>query len=155
MRLFMHYDVLTRYTNALAHHVNTKDWDFSIRTYLGASITDLVEFSVWLGIPIIVIFLGAIYSSTYKFLANKKMNLYSGLSFALVLIFILLLLFGQTKAETARLWMFLIPYICIFVAGFIYNRMLSQNRWRFGIVILVLSLEFVTTCLTLRYQNFG
>jgi hypothetical protein len=154
MRLFVHYDIATRYANALANHVNSRGWDFNIGTYMGASITNLAEFSVWLGIPIVIIFLGAIFSSTNQVMTDKKISPYSGLAFALVLIFILLLLFGQTKGETARLWMFLIPYICILAAGFIHSRRLSYKIGRFTIIGLVLILEFGTTCLTLWHQNF-
>lgn len=154
LRVFLHYDIITRFLKASAYHENWKGWDYHIKTYLGAGITNMVEFSVWLGIPITVISLIVMCSSIYQFSTRKKMDLFSGLSISITLVFIALLVFGKTKAETARLWMFLIPYLCILVSGFIHNKTRLPNRLQFLLVGLILLLEFTTTMLTLHYQNF-
>lgn len=146
---FLNYDIFLRYSGAMAHHIQWRGWDNSLETYLKAGITNIVEFSVWVGFPIVILFLLNVLSLFY----GKKQDLSFNFNAIIVLIFLYLLIFGKTKAEAARLWLFLVPFICISVAHYLH-----KQGWLLGykkiFVIGILLLEAGTTLFTLLYQNY-
>lgn len=150
----LNYDIVNRYTLAISHHLRWKGWENNIGTYLRAGITDVVEFSVWIGLPLTILFFMCICVSIHQLFVIRSPNVASFYNAALVGIFIFLLAFGKTKAETARLWLFLVPFICISVANFI-NRQSWTSRSKTVCTIMILLLEFGTTYFTLHYQDFS
>lgn len=151
--IFLKYDIATRYTNAWTNHLNWKAWENNLETYISAGITNTIEFSVWIGLPLTVLFLTSFYSSLRRFLI-RKIDASTLLNMVLVGIFIFLLVFGKTKAETARLWLFLVPFICISVSNFI-NQQNWSNRGKFLFMALILLLEMGSTYFTVHYQDFS
>jgi hypothetical protein len=151
--VFTNYDILTRYHEALNHHLLWKGWENNLGTYWSAGVTDVIEFSVWIGMPLTILFLACIGLSFRKITIGKSdiFSLYNGLIAA---IFLFMLAFGKTKAETARLWLFLVPFICLSVAKFIAERPWSK-RDQTLFTCLILLLEIGTTFLTLHYQDFN
>lgn len=152
-RLLMNYDVANRYVHAISFHEHWKLWDSSLTTLLQAGLTNIVEFSVWLGVPLSIMLIAAMAFSFYQTFATKKISFESVFPLALGLTFLFLVLFGKTKSETARLWMFLIPFICIGAANFIYGKILPENRRR-HFMLMLLFLQFGTNYLTLLHQDF-
>jgi len=73
------------------------------------------------------------------------------LSIALLVVFVLLYLFGKTIAEVARLWIFLMPPICI-AAAHQLTRVWADRRYQ--ALSVVLMLQFVTVYFTKRFQDF-
>ena len=146
---FLNYDIFLRYSGAMMHHIHWKGWDNSLETYLKAGITNIAEFSVWVVLPIIILFLLSTLSSYY----GRKKNLSFHFNAVIVLTFLYLLIFGKTKAEVARLWLFLVPFVCISVAHYLHKQgWLSGNKKLLTVGILLL--EAGTTLLTLLYQNY-
>jgi hypothetical protein len=154
MRYLVNYDVFTRFVNASEYHAKWKGWDSGLETLVNAGLTNVVEFAVWLGLPLSILFVVMAFFAICRILKKRKVSLFTGLTLALVLTFILLILFGRTKAETARLWIFLIPYICILVAPYLIDKKNPSGIWRFVPLWIVVLLEFITTILTLRFQDF-
>ncbi|MBI5473881.1 MAG: hypothetical protein HY961_16205 [Ignavibacteriae bacterium] len=154
MRLLLDYDIVTRFINASQHHAMSKGWEGGLALVATAGLTNVVEFAVWIGLPVSLLFVVAAVSSAKRILSVKRIESETGFALSLVAVFLLLLVFGRTKAETARLWMFLIPFICVVASGVIHKReVLLATRWPV-FMSLVVALEIVTTCLTLRFQNF-
>ncbi len=152
-RALLNYDILLRYTNALRHHAEWKSWENNLDTLLKSSVTNSIEFSVWIGIPLTVI-LAAAAIHAFRQLAVKREPNTSAIFPALLFgIFFYLLAFGKTKAETARLWIFLIPPICIIAADFI-NPKTSGGKNQKLLLLLLVFYEFTTTYLTIHYQDF-
>jgi hypothetical protein len=148
----LNYDIIFRYNRAIEHHLAWKDWENTLGTYLRAGITDAVEFSVWVGLPLILLFVVAVGVSVHQILIRKP-TFFSYYSLVLAGIFVVLLVIGKTKAETARLWLFLVPFLCLSVASFIRQQNWTSRHTNLFIV-LILFLEMGTTYFTLHYQDF-
>ena len=154
MRFFLSYDIVTRYTDASVFHAEWRGWEGGSDTLLRAGLTSTVEFFVWLGLPMTVLLMGGAGCFVHRALKTRRASLLSGLSSALAGVFLLLLLYGRTKAETGRLWMYLIPVICVVVARFMHSNVHFRRDRRVALTLFVLALQLGTVYLTLRHQNF-
>jgi hypothetical protein len=152
-RLFLHYDILARYLHAYAYHTQWKNWDGTPGTIFAAGVTNMVEFVVWLGVPLGVLLGGAVCHAFQRLLTRTTLAPRSILALAFSAVLVLLFLFGRTKSETARLWIFLVPLICVIAAGFVPEKN-GRGVRRAVFVLLVLAFEFGTTYLTLLHQDF-
>lgn len=150
--LTLNYDIVFRYNRAIEHHLGWKDWENTLGTYLRAGITDGAEFSVWVGLPLILLFVVGVGISLHQLLTRKP-TLFAYYTLTLAGILVVLLVLGKTKAETARLWIFLVPFLCLNVVAFI-----RQQHWTGQysnlFVAIILMLEMGTTYFTLHYQDF-
>lgn len=149
----LNYDIFLRYKLAIEHHANWKVWENTLGTILRFGLTDIAEFSAWVGLPLAVLCFVCLGVAVHQFI-NRKPGASSAYTAALTGIFIFLLAFGKTKGETARLWLFLVPFICISAGNFIQTRAWSgRNKLLFAMAMLLL--EFGTTYFTLHYQDFS
>ena len=145
------YNFYTRYVLALAKHHNTKGWEGTWQVFRDANITNVIEYYIWLGIPIATCFLYGVLSSWKFFKTNR---LYFLLTFSLLASIALIIMFGKTKSETARLWMYLNPYVCLIAAMAIHSLSLQKNILQKGLVIFIVLGQFFVDVLLLRYQDF-
>jgi len=150
---FTNYNIITSFNEVFSHHLLWKGWENHLGTYWSAGVTDIIEFSVWIGMPLTILFLTCLGLSFRKITIGRSdiFSIYNGLIAA---IFLFMLAFGKTKAETARLWLLLVPFICLSVAKFIVERPWSK-RDQTLFTCLILLLEIGTTFLTLHYQDFN
>lgn len=148
----LNYDIVFRYNRAIEHHLGWKDWENTLGTYLRAGITDGAEFSIWVGFPLILLFVVGVGISLHQLLIRNP-TLFSYYTLALAAILIVLLVIGKTKAETARLWIFLVPFLCLNAVGFIRQQNWTSKYSSLFIAIIAL-LEMGTTYFTLHYQDF-
>lgn len=151
--VFLKYDIATRYANAWANHLAWKGWENNLETLIHFGMTNLIEFSVWIGLPLTLLFLASLYDSAQRLFTRRPVASVF-LNLILAGIFIFLLIFGKTKAETARLWLFLVPFICISASSFIQQRNWSNRDASIFKAILV-SLEISTTYFVVHYQDFS
>jgi hypothetical protein len=151
--VLLKYDIAARYSNAWANHLAWKGWDNNIETLLRAGFTNLVEFSVWVGLPLMILFLKS-FSVSVRGIQTRKADPAAYLNILLGCIFAFLLVFGKTKAEVARLWLFLLPFLCAAVSVFI-RRQKFTDPGRHLLLTLILFLQMGTTYFTLAYQDFS
>ena len=112
-RLF-DYDFLLRYRSALSYHGLWTGWREEVR--LQGIGSNLLEASIWIGPPIFWSFLAVSVTDIGRLrLFNSSSR--SAVAFGIVLILIVLLLFGKSLSEVARLWLFLMPSICIYASA--------------------------------------
>ena len=152
-RLVLGYNIYIRYADAIKHHIKWKEWESGFGNLLRAGLTASTEFSVWLGVPLTILLFIAIGFALYQTLIKRTADSTSLLSLALFATFILLLLFGKTRAESARLWLFLVPFVCLAVANLIQQRAWTA-RSKIFFVAYILLLEFGTVYLILRHMDF-
>jgi hypothetical protein len=152
-RLLLNYHIYFRYKEAIKHHVHWKGWEGGVGNLLRAGFTASTEFFVYLGIPLFILLIVSIGLALHRALILRKTDSASLFPLALFGTFGLLLLFGRTTSETARLWIFLIPFICLTAAHFIHTRKWT-NKDRLWFIAYILLLEFGTVYFTLRHMDF-
>jgi hypothetical protein len=152
-RLVLGYNIYIRYADAIKHHIKWKEWEGGFGNLLRAGLTASTEFFVWLGIPLTILLFVAIGLALYQTLICCTADSTSLFSLALFGTFILLLLFGKTRVESARLWLFLVPFICIAAAHFIHERAWTAKS-KILFVIYILLLELGTVYFILRHMDF-
>ncbi len=153
-RLTLNYDILVRYTTAVHHHREWKYWSWAPKEMLGAGLTNITEYILLVGIPMIGL---AVMNSlrhtkttlknclTFKWFAYKDI-----LSLLTILIILFLCFFGQTRGESSRLFLFLVPLVCILAANETKQRFNTKNWF----IPLCITLQVGTAILIKLYQDF-
>jgi 4-amino-4-deoxy-L-arabinose transferase-like glycosyltransferase len=145
------YNHIERYLSATAYHVSVKGWDNSAETLFFAAGTNLIEYCLWIGLPLAIL---AIYAfKNISILKSTDDGPLNAVLTSFFLIIIALLFFGKTKAETARLWMFLTPFMCLFAAQAV-KELARSDRVFMVFSSFVLVAQFLAAYLLLRYQDF-
>lgn len=151
--IFLQYDIAARYANAWTNHLAWKGWENTLETFILFGSINLIEFSVWIGLPLTLLFLAGLYDSTQRLLTRRPAASVF-LNLILAGTFLFLLIFGKTKAETARLWLFLVPLICISAGSFI-SQWNGSGREKTILRLTTLLLEMGTTYFIVHYQDFS
>jgi hypothetical protein len=149
LHLGLNYDFLQRYQVAMAQHRHAKDYLPGLIPMLQAFFLNNVEFAIWTGVPMALLFIARLLRTGNAFLRRKASSL-DGLLAAFMVTYLGLGLFGQTRGEVQRLWLFMVPLVCLFVAE---EAQTLFKRKEDGIV-LVVCLQLVTLFLTAKYQDF-
>jgi hypothetical protein len=147
------YEPVQRYLNATAYHQNWKGWDGRLTTTAKAALTNVVEYATWLGLPLTTVFL---YSVAWAISQGRgeKPAWTRALTLALILTIVILAVFGKTKAETARLWLFLTPFIALSVAHGLGQLAQYSKRLSALLLTFLVATQFLTNVAILRYQDF-
>lgn len=149
-RLAFDYDIALRYRNAMAHHLGWKGWKWSVSGVLYIGFLNTLEYAVWLGLPLAIFAFSRAARSLWEF-ARERFEPASALSTGLLVVFFALAFFARTKGEVSRLWLFLVPFVCL-VGGEAFARMsTARRRW---LLPLTLGLQGGTVLLTKVYQDF-
>jgi len=147
----LNYNFFLRFPNAIVNHRTTMDVVGmpSLQQMLGYSFLNTVEFLVWTGIPLAIIFISVLVKMVRAFV-QKKVTPLHGLMGAFIITFLALGLLGQTRGEVMRLWLFFVPLVCLFIAQDV-SEMFKRRQW--GFLFLTL-LQLVTLFLTFKFQDF-
>ncbi|NPV77339.1 MAG: hypothetical protein HPY59_13330 [Anaerolineae bacterium] len=148
-RLFLNYDIAARYASAFANHRTT--WQFATwqeRVKHGFVLNN-AEFATWSGFPIILLLLIRFTKAVSAFIRRQAGRLDS-LSLTFLVIFVLLVAFGQTNGEVQRLYLFLTPLAALFSAEEL--KLLFKDR-RNGFLFAAV-LQLITTALIFHFQDF-
>ena len=139
----LNYDVLTRYTNAMTIHRSIKQYPGVLSELPITILINNSDFALGIGPALLILSLiGIVY---IVFSSEQKLK---WLAWSLLLTFIVLNLVGQTRSETARLWMYLIPFFSLFAANLLLK---WYGKWTVYALILM---QLLTTILILSYQGF-
>jgi len=123
-------------------------WGVGFTFYFG--FLNLLEYGIWCGIPVAILCASDLVHSITTFLA-KRWNTEDKISFTFLVILVCLLVFGKTAAETARLWMFLLPLVLICSSRTLLR--VSGKHLEKTTLILV-GLQVVTTFVLKKSQDF-
>ena len=111
---------------------------------------NLIEFILWVGIPVAALTFGRVRRAVQDLSAGVTTR-FGMAALATLLAFSYLVFFGQSKGETARLWLFIVPIFCALSADEI------RVRWRASapaVAAVVLLLQWLTVILTKTGQDF-
>jgi hypothetical protein len=146
------YGLVVRYDAVREAALAWRGWDGTLDTLLRASLTNLVEFSIWSGLALAlaIVCVTAISFDRISTRARAKPALWLGPMLSLTIVALLLL--TKTKAESSRLWLFLVPFCCICTAWLVQQGDLVRPRWlRWSFVV---ACQFSTTVALLAHSVF-
>ena len=98
-----------------------------------------------------MVFYGAGIGAGVKHLFKPKVNNLDLIAASLFVVFIIISIFGKTKGEVHRLWIFAVPLVCIIASSEIFKRF--TEKYRLGFTVLVIC-QLVTTLLIKRFQDY-
>lgn len=147
MKAVFRYDAVAHFADVISFHSSTKGRISTAGEYLATVGTNLAEFSIWLGFPFLIL-IGVRAYRVLRNLAGSNMTKADQMLASLFVAFALLLLFGNTKGEVARLWLFLLSPLALLVAQEV------KKVWNLKPLIgaLLMVAQVATTFLILKYQ---
>ncbi len=144
------YDVRHRYDVAIRAHVAWKGWTGTIDEIQHFAWVNVLEFAIWIGAPLAVLLMvGAVLGLEDRVRSRRPTALMVAIALATTIA--LLAWFGRTKAETARLWLFLAQPACL-VASLTLQR-LFPSRGRIALAVVWL-IQFAIILDIKRFQDF-
>jgi hypothetical protein len=149
--LLWSYDPLLRWHEALHYHAQWKGSIAGFEDVMRTGFCNLLEFFLWLGIPLSAAALGGLMAVLWRDARAKTLSSESALALGCLCALLGAAFLSQTRAETARLWIFFVPLLCIFAALYFENWEGKPKRALFS---LVLVLQMTTLYLTKTFQDF-
>jgi hypothetical protein len=149
-RLVLNYDPVERFRNAMEQHQGFKGWEggFGPTVYWAGS--NWLEYASWIGWPVVLLFLGHLWSATRETVRNRARPVDTlGVAAGCTLLF--LGLFGRTQGEVARLWLFLGGVVCIGACCTIADRFGPRFK---RLLTVIVAVQWVTILLIKRFQDF-
>jgi hypothetical protein len=138
----LNYAVLTRYLTAMTLHRSIKQYPGGFSELPTTILINNSDFALGIGPALLILSLvGVVYAI---FRSENKLK---WLAWSLLLTFIVLNLVGQTRSETARLWMYLIPFFALFAANLLIK---WYGKWAVYALVLM---QLLTIILVLSYQG--
>ncbi|MDX9866080.1 MAG: hypothetical protein RBT34_14855 [Anaerolineaceae bacterium] len=148
-RLVLNYDILLRYTTAMANHRRAKQYAPGLEQWLHAFLLNHAELLTWYGFPFLLLALTRMIRSLAACIRRQSQPL-DELAAAFFLTYGALNLFGQTNGEVQRLWLFMVPMFVLLSA----REALHLTRANRGGLSLLFLLQWVTTWLLFTFQDF-
>ena len=148
--LNLSYNVVESYQSVMSNHFNFRIHVWSPQIILGMGALNILEYSLWTGVPLFGLMV--IYGiRSFKKLLNGNLDISLIMGAATPILFLILALFGGTAGETARLWIFLTPLTVIFSAKEIANTF-RERVW--NTVTFLILLQMITAFSLKMWQDF-
>lgn len=149
--LLLGYNMLLRYSNAIAQHIVVKEYAAGIKSLLNDLLLNNLELAVWIGFPVLLLLFSGFISSALN-LVKRRLTRLDGLVLAFFVTYLVLNLFGQTHGEVGRLWIFMTPLIALF-AGSQLAPLFKCERSRF--YYFFFTAQLLTTLVVFLAHDFG
>jgi len=150
-RVLLGYDALVRFRRATAYHEAWKGGTSGFLADLGFAYVDAIEFALWLGLPLAALAVLAAARSLRR-VVQGTIPAADVLGLAVAAVLLVLAVFGKTQGEVARLWLFLVPLVCLAAAreaGYLFG---SRPGRAFALLLL---LQGGTVYLMKRFMDFA
>lgn len=149
-RLLLNYNITLRFEKAMLYHENWTIGNPTLKRIVYSAILNYTEFIFCIGIPLAILYLSNVLSSI-KEIFKRKIHIENLLSISLIIIFILLGILGRTMSETGRLWIFMVPLICMIASYEIYMK--YENKSDLAIKIF-LAMQLITIFIFKIYNDY-
>ncbi len=118
------------------------------RNYSWWAISNLVDLLIFIGLPLIIGFLGIIILTIRKIVKKSPISNLQSLALSLTALILILDLSGSARGEVGRLWLFFMPLMALPAAQFL--KKVQPRTWQ-SVLIIGLQL-FITLSLALAWQ---
>lgn len=145
------YDFVLRWQRSVAYHAAWRGWHGRPLEYLHYGLLGLLEFALWLGLPLASLAAPQIAASFAK--AHRTIDAATWHAVGVGGVLLIFAVFGETKGEFARLWLFMVPFACI-VAADALTHIVAEPRRRWALMA-VFTLQAAVLLATKRFQDFG
>ncbi len=164
--LLLNYNFIDRYQQAIQFHWQWKHWVNTPKYILYFAGINYLDFGMGLGLSAISIYFLSVINTSFTLIqktfsklkvkfsvSNYITNLskYEMYSLLTILTFIFLGLLGKTKSETARLWLFLMPLVCILIIKYLDLKFQEKAK---PLILLLIALQLLTDYLLKFSQDF-
>jgi hypothetical protein len=145
---FLGYDVLTRYFQAMESHHLAKRYSGDLASLPLTILINNIDFGLGSGFPTPFLLLILAARSVYA-LFRRQVTRLDWVTLSFFSMFLVLNVAGQTRTETARLWLFLLPFIAIFEADFLDKLFAKRTGWLYWLV----ALQLITAFLVFKFEG--
>lgn len=145
----LQYNFIARYLDAMAHHRLEKDYEPGLGWMVYAFLINNLEFLLWSGIPVVLLAISRVIRAGNNLIKRRTNNL-DLLSLSFAGTFIAVTLFGQTRGEVGRIWMFMLPVVSLLAA----NELVTISGRRKNGVLLLIAIQLITTYLIFKFQYY-
>jgi hypothetical protein len=145
------YEALTDCLHAMAAHQAWKGQVWSMKTMAHYGLVNLLEFFCWTGIPVAMLYFKDT-AETVADLFRRKWSIHTAFSLAFFLTLMAMAFLGKTAGETARLWIFMSPFL-VMLASRQALKLSSESKARLMLYFL-LALQLATTLVIKAFQDF-
>ena len=143
------YDPIIRYQNAIAHHRTGKLFQSGLSQISIAIAQNNLEFLYWIGAPLFLLTISRFIRSGIQIIRGNGTN-FDILSLSFFITFIALNLFGQTRGEVGRIWLFILPIFTMLATD---EARILTTRHRLQIKTLPF-IQLFTTYLLFKFYPF-
>lgn len=141
------YDALSRYLEAVQTHRLAKSYPDSLATLPATVLLNNLDFALGAGfLTLLLLAVLTVRSASNVFRRQVQRVDWVMLAFAGMVV--VLNVAGQTRSETARLWLFLLPLTAVLATDF-FSRRFGRN-WLYWFMLI----QLLTTFLVYRFQRF-
>jgi hypothetical protein len=133
------YDPFLRYSKALAVHRSVKLLKPGLQQVFLAVVQNNLEFVFWVGAPIFLLALSSWLRAGMRLLKERMRDI-DLVAISFFVTYLLLNLFGQTRGEVGRLWIFLVP-------GFVLLA-INELKYIFGLNVKIIKVGTVVQLIT-------
>ena len=150
-RLLLNYDILQRYAQAMTQHRQIKAFQTGLDFVLQSTWVNTLDIGAWSGFPLVILFLVSVFYAARRLFQGQASALDS-LVLGFTVTYLALNLFGQTRGEVGRIWIFMLPVVLL---GAIQTlKALTPSRHSQVWVYLLLLVQCLTVWLTYHFQDF-
>jgi hypothetical protein len=149
--LFLDYDVLHRYAAAMDYNYRWQKWDGSFPRAVFWALHNFATIGLVFGLPLTISAALGIAQSLGK-LRQAALRPADCVALTLLAVLAFLAAFGDVKTEVFRIWIFLVPMLCLVAADRLATRF---GSWRGPQVRAVLALEGLTTLFMKAFSDMA
>ncbi len=143
------YDALARYFQALESHRRAKAYPDGLAFLPATILLNNLDFGLGAGFPTLFMLLIA-FARSLSAIIRKQITRLDWVTISYLGMFLVLNVVGQTRSETARLWLFLLPLAAIFEIDLLDRVFTKHSSWLYWLI----ALQLLTTFFIFKYQGF-
>jgi hypothetical protein len=143
------YDPVFRFESAMAYHRMVKLYEPGLGQVVLAAVQNNTEFAFWVGVPIVLMAFSRSLRAGVRLLRRRSEDL-DVLALGFLATYVGLNVFGQTRGEVGRLWIFMVPVLVLLACDELRNLFGRRPMATY----LLLGSELITTLLLYHFFDF-